>query len=549
MFQLSIRNIVNLATVLVKSLAFWGIICVSAQANSRPTNQTIPHSDLNPEQIPGSIIVKSFEIIGNQVISNSVLDALFESYLLRPISFVELLEIQQKITQLLIDRGYLTSGAYIPPQTIKDRTVKIEIIEGRVEDIKIFGLQHLRPEYIRSRLERATKPPLNQENLLNALQLLQLDPRIDKISAELSSGIDPGESLLNIQVEEANTFSARLTYDNYQAVSVGSQSRELLLADDNVLGFGDRLEVDYINTPSSDSLGGLSYTVPLSAKDNEFRALYSYSNSLIISEPFEELELSSRSSYFEASYRHPLFRTSQKEIALGFSLTHQDTQLFLMDIGFPTLARGTDIEGVTKISALRFSQEYSKRSDRYVFALNSQFSIGLDLFDATINADNIPDSQFLVWRGQAQYIRQLGKKTNLFLRGDVQLADRPLVSLEQFRAGGALSVRGYRRDRTLGDNGLFLSVELRNSIWQTAEGESSLELNPFVDFGRVWNNDDLAIENNTLAAVGLGLQLSLDNIFTARIDWGIPLVTDKGFQSNSLQDNGVYFSLQLQPFK
>ena len=86
---------------------------------------------------------------------------------------------------------------------------------------------------------------------------------------------------------------------------------------------------------------------------------------------------------------------------------------------------------------------------------------------------------FLVWRGQAQYIRQLSNKTNLLLRGDLQLADRPLVSLEQFRAGGALSVRGYRRDRTLGDNGLFFSTELPHQIWTTSNGNFGLAVSPF----------------------------------------------------------------------
>ena len=530
-------------------LAVWGIVLATdAAANAQQIPRINSWQDFNPEQIPGSIVLQNFEIIGNRVIPPDRLDALFEPYLLRPISFVELLEVQQKITQLLVESGYLTSGAYIPPQKIANRTVKIEIIEGRIEEIKIYGLKHLRPEYIRSRLELGTEPPLNRANLLNALQLLQLNPRIDKISAELSQGINPGGSLLEIELEEANTFNTQLTFDNYQAVSVGSQSRELLLADDNVFGFGDRLKVDYINTPSSNSLGGLSYAVPLSARDNELKVVYGYAYSRIISEPFEDLDLSSRSSYWETSYRQPIFRTPRKEMVLGFSLTHQDSQLFLMDVGFPTLARGTDVEGRTKISALRFAQEYSTRSDRHVFALNSQFSIGLNILDATINADNIPDSQFLVWRGQAQYLRQIGNQTNLLLRADIQLADRPLVSLEQFRAGGATSVRGYRRDRTLGDNGLFLSTELRQQIWQTAKGNFSLELNPFFDFGRVWNNDELAIENNTLASVGLGLQLFLDDVFTARIDWGVPLIADKGFQSDSLQDNGIYFSLQLKPF-
>ena len=542
MFQSFNRDLVRLTNTLTQFCVFWGIVSIAdVRANPQKPN-------IDPQQIPDSIVLKRFEVINNRVIPDADLNALLKPYLFRPIGFIELLEVQQAITQLLVERGYITSGAYISPQTIEDRTVKIEIIEGRIEEIKIYGLKHLRSEYIRSRIETVTNPPLNRAKLLNILQLLQLNPRIDNISAELSQGINPGESLLEIEIEEANTFSTRLTFDNYQAVSVGSQSRELVLADRNVLGFGDRLEVDYINTPSSNSLAGLSYTLPLGARDNEFQVVYGYSNSSITSEPFQDLDLSSRSSYIETSYRHPVARSPKQEIALGFSFSHQNSQLFLMDVGFPTLARGTDVEGVTKISALRITQEYNTRSDRHVFAVNSQFSIGVDAFEATINSGETPDSQFFVWRGQAQYLQQLGESTNFLLRGDIQLADRPLVALEQFRAGGASSVRGYRRDRSLGDNGLFLSTELRQRIWQTVDGNFSLELNPFFDFGRVWNNDDLTIENNTLASLGLGLQLFLNDTFNARIDWGLPLIADKGFQSNSLQDNGLYFSLQLQPF-
>ena len=257
----SFNSIANLITASIKFCVFLSIV-LSAEARADSFKAQDLLIDSNLRQIPGSIVLKGFEIVDNQTFPDSEINALLKPYLFRPISFVELLEAQQKITQLFIDRGYLTSGAYIPPQTITDRTVKIQIIEGRIEDIKIYGLEHLRPEYVRSRIEIGTKPPLNRAKLLNALQLLQLNPRIDKISAELSPGINPGESLLEIEIEEANTFNTQLTFNNYQAVSVGSQSRELSLGDDNILGFGDRLEVNYINTPSSNSLGGLSYSIP-----------------------------------------------------------------------------------------------------------------------------------------------------------------------------------------------------------------------------------------------------------------------------------------------
>ncbi|MGL5836435.1 MAG: ShlB/FhaC/HecB family hemolysin secretion/activation protein [Waterburya sp.] len=544
------QNLVYLATVFARCLVCSAIFYPS-QTKASPPKTLKPGVQLpsvHPEEIPGSVVLKRFEIIGNQVISESEIDRLLQPYLFRPISFIELLEVQQAITQLFVKKGYFTSGAYIPPQKITDRTVKIEIIEGSIEDIKIYGLKHLRPEYIRERIEVATKPPVNRSKLLNALQILQLDPLIANISAELSQGINPGESLLEIEVKEANTFKTELSFNNYQAVTVGSQGRRLFIGDNNVLGFGDRFGVSYLNSPGSNSLENLSYTIPLGANNNELQIAYSYSDSSIISEPFKDLDLSSRGSSLNASYRQKILHTPRKELTLGVAFNYQNTQLFLMDVGFPTLARGTDETGVTKIAALQFIQEYSDRGEGHVLALSSQFNLGINVFDATINPPGIPDSHFLIWRGQGQYIKQLSEGTNILLRGQLQLADRPLVSLEQFRSGGAASVRGYRRDRTLADNGLFLSTELSHTIWQTNEGKNSLTLNPFGDFSQVWNTDDLAPEVETLASLGLGLQLLLGDALAARVDWGIPLIQDTDFEEDSLQDQGIYFSLELKPF-
>ncbi|MEM8675552.1 MAG: ShlB/FhaC/HecB family hemolysin secretion/activation protein [Cyanobacteria bacterium P01_G01_bin.67] len=528
---------------------YMAVSASSVMANPQNSaSQPQPLMSTDVEQVPGTIVLDKFEVIGNRVLPESEIDKLLEPYLMRPISFIELMEVQQRITKLYVERGYFTSGAYIPPQTVKNRTVKIEIIEGSIEEIKIYGLQDLHPGYIQRRIESATQPPVNQEQLLKALQLLQLDPLIKNITAELSQGVNPGQSYLEVEVEEADSFFTELTLDNYRTSSVGSFSRQLAISDQNLLGFGDRFDVSYINTDGSNSLENLSYTIPLGTINNKLRLGYSISSSDIITEPFQDLDLSSKNRYLELSYRHPLWETPTQVVALGLILSHQDTQLSLMDIGFPTLARGSDLEGTTKVSALRLIQEYSDRGSSHVFAIRSQFNIGLNAFDATSNPDGIPDSSFLVWRGQLQYLRMLSPRTNILLRSELQLADRGLVSQEQFSAGGALSARGYAQDLALGDNGFFASAELVNLLWQTSAENLTLELNPFFDFARVWNSDKLPLDTSTLVSLGLGLQFSIKDSLIARLDWGLPLIEAQDLPGDSLQENGFYFSVKFKPF-
>lgn len=535
---------------LTKFLAYYlAVTAPAALAAPKDSSSNLKSSNrVNGDQVPGKITLHHFDVIGNRVLPPAEIEQLLQPYLFRPISFVELIEVQQRITKLFVERGYFTTGAYIPPQTIKNHTIRIEIIEGSIEEIKIYGLKDLNPGYIRRRLEHATQPPVNQEQLLSALQLLQLDPLIENLTAELSQGIDPGESYLEIEVEEADNFFVELAIDNHRTPSIGTLSRQLTISDQNLLGFGDRFDVTYINTDGSNSLENLSYTIPLGADNSDISLAYSFSSNTIITEPFQDLDLGSKNRYLEFAYRQPIWETPNQVIALGLAFSNQSTQLSLMDIGFPTLARGSDLEGITTISALRLFQEYSDRGTDHVFALRSQFNLGLDIFEATDNPDGIPDSSFLIWRGQLQYLKRLSPNHNLLLRSELQLADRALVSLEQFSAGGALSVRGYTQDGILADNGWFFSAELINLVWQTTEKDLSLEINPFFDFGRVWNNDDLSLDTNTLVSLGLGLQLSIKDTLTARLDWGIPLIESPDVPDTSLQESGLYFSVDFRPF-
>ena len=498
------------------------------------------------EGIPNKVFVKKFEIVGSTVFTPEELAVVLEPYSMRRISFTELLAAQQAIDRLYLENGYITSGTFIPSQKLQDGIVVIEVIEGTVEEIKIEGLDRLNPGYIRSRLEVATKAPLNRHKLLTALQLLQLDPLIENLAAELTAGTKSGSSILEISLQEADPFDVTLSFDNYRAPSVGTDRRQVQLTHRNLFGFGDRINVSYLNTDGSNSLNNLSYTISTNAYNGTLSFRFSYSDSEIIESPFDRFDIESENSNYEFTYRQPLLQEPTEDLALGISFFRSDSALTFQ--GEPSnISRGAEPDGETHISALRFFQEYTTRDAKQVFALRSEFSLGIDVFDATINSEDVPDSKFFAWRGQAQYIRLLSPDITLLLRFDLQLANDALVPIEQFSLGGAFSVRGYRQDILLGDNGLFNSAEIRATILRIPQWEASLQLTPFVDFGTVWNTDDISFEQNTLVSVGVGLRLQVSARFAARLDWGIPLV-DLETNGDTLQEDGVYFSLELQPF-
>jgi hemolysin activation/secretion protein len=213
---------------------------------------------------------------------------------------------------------------------------------------------------------------------------------------------------------------------------------------------------------------------------------------------------------------------------------------------------GADEDGETRIFALRFDQEWTRRNANSVLTLRSEFSFGLNAFNSTTNeqiegVERIPDSRFLAWRGQAQWVRLLAPDTLLLLRGGLQLANDALLPSEQFSIGGFNTVRGYRQDRLLTNNGLLASAELRIPITKGFSEPGIVQIIPFFDYGKGWNNFDLPNPDpQNLASVGIGLLWQEEN-FNFRIDYGIPLI-DTDSRDRTLQEQGLYFSLQWNLF-
>lgn len=499
---------------------------------------------LSAGTVPQQITVDNFEVVGSSVFSDEELAAVLSEYEDRPLSLSELYQARSAITKLYTDNGYVNSGAYIPPQELAAGTVKISILEGQLEDINVTGTNRLDPDYIRSRIQNSAGTPVNVESLLEALQMLRIDPLIENVSAELSAGISPGTSLLEVEVEEADPFKITAQFDNNRSPSVGTNRRGAGFIHSNLLGFGDRVSFNYSNTEGSDSID-TSYTLPFNSRNGTLRFAYGYSDNRIIEDPFTDLDIISEAQYYELGIRQPIVATPESEFAMGLSFSFQESQT-----GFDNefysgpfrLSRGADENGETKVGALRFFQEYVDRSDTEVLALRSQFSFGLDVFDATEDSEGITDRSFFAWRGQSQWVRRLDEDFLFLLRGDVQLSSSELVPLEQFRVGGVSSVRGYRQDYALGDNGLFTSAEVRIPLFRIRRIGGVMQLTPFVDLGTIWNSDETDIDNDFLAAVGIGLNFSAGNGFNARLDWGIPLV-DVDSQGDSLQEDGVYFTI------
>ncbi|MGJ3246125.1 MAG: ShlB/FhaC/HecB family hemolysin secretion/activation protein [Elainellaceae cyanobacterium] len=519
-----------------------------------------------PGEVPDTILVERFQVEGSTIFDPDLLAEIAKHAVIatptapaeldgsdptinQPLSFAQLLQARSAVTQYYTDRGYITSGAFIPPQVLDSGIIIIRVIEGRLEDIDVSVEGRLTPRYVRSRLRRFSRPPLNVDRLLEGLQLLQLDPLVQTLSAELAAGARPGTSILDVDVVQADAFDVDIVLDNGRSPSVGSFRRGVQATHANLLGQGDELSVGYRNTEGSDTID-VSYTIPVNPRNGTVTFSYGTTDSEVIEDPFNFLDIQSESRFYEFTVRQPVIETPTREFALSLTASRRESESEFLEeilgepIPFPSL--GADEEGRTRISALRFAQEWTQQGSRQVIAARSQFSIGLDAFDSTIN-ETAPDSRFFAWRGQAQWVRLLAPDTLLLVRGDLQLADGPLVPLEQFGLGGQQTVRAYRQDELLTDNGLLFSTEVRFPLVRARRIDGVFQIAPFIDVGRGWNLDAPDPDPATLAALGVGLLWQQGDRLNIRLDYGLPLV-DVDRDGTSLQEDGFYFSVTYTPF-
>ncbi len=519
---------------------------------SLPSASPLPADGL--DAVPGEFMIREVVFRGNTAFSDGELRELIKSTLLEieTVTVADIYRAAEQINQKYAAAGYVTTGTL--PQIFldadgnltfaQDGQVIFQVVEGRLEAIEVVGTERLAESYVRSRLELATQPPLNEQRLVDALQLLYDDPLIDQVDAVLDGGTETGTNILRIRIKEADSFEVATFIDNQRSPNVGTFQQGIQASEGNLFGLGDRVALTYSHTEGSNGVS-LGYTLPLNPQEGQLQVNYSYISSRLITPDIADLDIQSTGSYLDLTWQQPLVRTPRQEFTVGVTGSYRQNQvvfgesIFGSPVGFP--AAGANDEGRSQVTALRLFQSWVSRNPVEVTAVRSQLSLGLGgAFGGTVNAAG-PDSRFVSWRGQAQYQRRWASDLRLSIRGDLQVASRQLLPVEQFGLGGQSTVRGYRQDVLLADNGGFASVEAWLPVARFPQHDGILYVTPFIDIGRVWSADEVAA--NSLAATGLGLRWQQNNV-TALLELGIPLI-DEPDSDRTWQEKGIHFSLMV----
>jgi len=505
-------------------------ICLSVKAN-----ETIENSD--------KVFPKKIVFVGNSVFSDEDLRSYLEIER-KWVGIDKLTALAKSITDFYVSQGFIASGAYLPEQDVSDGIIIIEIIEGELEQINFDGLKSLRESYLNNRLESLLNKPLNINDLNENLELLKQNSAIKNLKAELVKGIKSGNSVLIVEIEENFPFQIKTEANNYRSPGVGEFQGIVDTSYQNLAGYGDLLQGTYGFTEGFNAYS-IGYQIPSFIKNGVLNFEYRSGDSEII-ENFEDINIRADSDSWLLGYNQPIIDKLNNKLSLGLEFEREESTTFVLnDLPF-SFADGVQ-DGESVVSTLRFTSNWNKRFPTSALGISSRLNFGLDVFGTTVNK-NAPDGLFFSWLGQAQWMKALNKDKDLLLITGIttQLSPDSLLPLEQFTLGGQGTVRGYRQNQEIGDNAIVGTVEFSVPLsGNDLEDASRIKLIPFFDFGKVWFNNNS--DADYLASVGVGVNWEIGEYLSLKADWGVPLINNNDF-GNSLQENGLTFSLKVRPF-
>ena len=503
----------------------------------KPEPLIIPESESEGDNI--EFYIRKINVTGSTVFTDQELEELTAPLRFKRVKLSELRNLAKDITKKYLSQGYISTRAIVPQQEIELGVVEIKIIEGSIGELKIEGNNRLRESFIRDRLELGINTPIKVDSLEGQLQLLRSNQGIENIEANLQPAPGEGKSSLIVKVEENNPWFYSLEVNNYSTVATGAERVNAALGYRNLTGNSDTVVASFEQALDADSWSAnASYNLPVNAKDGTVQLRADINRNEIVVDDFDDLNLEGDSELYEISFRQPLTRTLKKEFALSIGFSFQESRDFF---------NGVSLNQTNRTNVIKLGQDLTTRDVNGVWALRSQFNIGVDTSDEPDAADILnqnldqPDDIFISWLGQTQRLQRISPNNLLIFQGDIQLTPNNLSPSEQFVIGGQRSVRGYRQNARLGESGFRLSIEDRITVARNSEDNPLLQIAPFADMGVVFSASAEDPEDNFLVGVGLGIIAEPISGLNLRLDYAPPLINLD--DRDNIQEDGFYFSL------
>lgn len=477
--------------------------------------------------------IDEFVVEGNTVLPADAIERAVYPHLGPRRTVADVEKARAELEKAYQDNGYLTVSVEIPEQKVDAGEIRLQVVEGSVEKLRVKGAQFHLPSKIREgapSLAEGSVPHFPEVQSELAALGRQSDRRITPL---LRPGKTPGKLEVELSVDDQLPLHGSVELNNKQSANTVKGRVESALRYDNLFQRGHSIGLNWIVAPgNADHANILSanYGVPLVngdyasvfVTDSDSDTPAGLGGSTVVKGTSVGLRYRFALPARGATYVHGLsvgidYRDSQDDL-------NQNGLLVPRSLKYAALAA-------------RYDHARPDTGNGVTTSFDANLSLGIrGLSDRVVDCDGTPIDQFACKRFNAKpnfmtlrlgldHRRPLWGNWTLRARADAQWANGPLVSQEQFGLGGSDSVRGYLEYEQFGDRGLLLRLETTSPVFGWI-GDVGLKGIGFVERGQAWLVDALPGEEASLAlgSVGLGLRAE-SKWLTGRIEWGLPLWT------------------------
>lgn len=494
---------------------------------------------VNTTQVPEggpTVVVQKFEITGNNVFGEGVLQEQVASWLNKPVTLADLYRAADAITKYYQSRGYGLARCTIPQQEFASGTATLEVVEGRIGKVVVEGETRTREAAIRNQATALKSGDVYTDAAMDRAVLLVNDLPGVQAQATLAPGTEFGTADLDYKVQEAPPLSGNLSVDDYGRRDVGLVRFNAEADAASPTGSGDRLSANL--THSEDDLlnfGGLTYSLPLGPAGGRLTADYNQSRYRVANFTPSALAISGSSTNSGLSYSYAELRGRRENLYLGAGIQHS---------GSATVANTVTVSD-TNLTLAQFTAYYTEvHDDNGYYTLSGSFASNGHRDDGNHGAYERARLEL-----DGSYVQPFATSWTFIGKGAGVWSPDPLSDTEKYSLGGPDNVRGFLSSEKRGDSGLFASGEVQR-------GFGGFSLGWFLDSGKVWDKryDTLVTgtdatthkpvtkdvvtpgEATTLTASGLELACqSTDRRWIARLQWAYAI---GGYKPSDGNDGG-----------
>lgn len=437
-------------------------------------------------------------------------------YINQCLSLDRINQLVRAISEWYVQRGYITSRAFLTEQNLSHGTLNITVLEGKLEAIHLQGA---------SARQLNMAFPTRAGRILNLRDIEQGMEQINRlrttpVQIEIIPSTQPGYSIVNLTSTPEFPLTLGLNMDNSGQRSTGIGQLSGSLVGNDLLGVADRWFVSGGRSSAfSDWRDAQNFQAGVSVPYGYGLLDYSYSwsnyHSRFNANSFDWYSNGDNISN-RLSGSWVLFRNGEIKTGVQLGLNHYASHNWLNQTLLQSSSR--------KLTSLQIGFNHTQKIAGGVATLNPMLSRGMPWFDAESDkgkSDDFPKAEFRKWSVSSSYQRPVTQKMWWLSSFYAQWSPDRLYGSERLTIGGDNSVRGYKEQYLSGDVGGYLRNELNYSLFTLpAIGEVSTTL--ALDGGWLQSDKQDRYAAGTLWGSSLGLGTRNAHVST-QLSLGIPV--------------------------